>query len=997
MKIRITKKGLPKHQTKGQVELFQPVGTQVTLAQPAGTNYAWTTFPTQPAPPKPVQQQGSTTIVPMKRFSKNEYMPANQDKFTYAANKGIQGFQKFLNTKPMSIATNTAAGIMGVVDAALPFAQMWDTSKKNKAIERAYRETLLSQGPVDYTENRGDYEINTGMVDPYNTGAKSKGQFANAYYAPTMQVGGVTLGPISFSEEPVRRSMDIIEPMKNPAVSTYVKPPVVRDFKASPVSGDFKEYIAARESGGNYRALPKDKSGRLVSSAAGKYQFLWNQHKGWISQVTGVSTKEDFLNNPDAQEKAFAYWDQTVLTPNARKIKQQLGVSDSIDKIKAKIHFAGPGGAYKYYSTGEETRDAFGTTTSVYEDGGETNIPMKIRIVKTPTTEMEYGGQLGYGFDLGGRRVYTDMPESMSDTVSNTMGPVPEEMATIEAERGETILSDVDGDGMKEHMKIGGKRHSEGGTPLAADPGDFVFSDTKKMKIKSPQLLKMFGKSAKSGGYTPAAIAKQYDINKYKAILQDPNSDPISKRTAEMMISNFEKKLGMLSLVQEAKKGFPGGIPSVAESVMPEAKFGGYLEQYQTGGGPKKMSKAEYEAALKKGDFKVVGDRVAERTWKEKIKDATPGQEAQYQTIQGKAPGKGSAAFNQAFAQARRAGVKEFTFNGKKYTTGVYVPGQGEKKLIKEAVPGTPEVWEDKKEQITYEEPKVPSVPGIETTTGDIPYDWTQQDRNNLLLALTKRGRVQKFPSVRRDVNPVMPDFRNMDWRGRAAELQGTYNSQMSTLGTYQSPTSLAANASFMAGQQAENLVNRAIDPIEQANVNIYNQVSGQRAGIMNQAIAGAAQNQFLRSQDRAVLNQQYINALNDADSGVTQAINQGITNASGIYNTNLVESPYYFYDPRTQKMKFHNENARQEYIAAMKNAGPNDGDIAEQYMTLRKKLVGLSDEEKKSVMEYIFGNRSGRTSTTNYPFNPRMNRTTVQQPFPAYTNPMLMAQQQQQ
>lgn len=1032
MKIRIIKKGLPKHQVKGQVELNQPIGTFFT---PAGgyESLTWKPITEQAVPvpgytkpPKLVQSapteltKTNPTIVPIKRFSKNEWMPANQDKLTFAVNKGIQGFQKFLNTKPMAVATNSAAGIMGMVDAALPFAQMWDTSKKNKAIERAYRETLLSQGPVDYTENRGDYEINTGMVDPYNTGAKSKGQFANAYYAPTMQDGGITLGPISFSDVPVFRNVYSESFAEDRPIAANRPAAAVRE--AAPTK-------ATRSAAVNFDPSAFEDAAEFLKSVEGytpKAKWDYAQHS--IGYGTRAKSKDEVISKQEAEQRLQEEL-QPIMAGIQKKVKVPLTSGQLIalasinyntgslanrlinrlnqgedpeiiaNSIKS-LALTGVGSNKVLPGLVKRRQKEAALFTRGYEMGGENPTDMKIRIVKTPATEMEYGGQLGYGFDLGGRRVYTDMPESMSETVSNTMGPVPEEMATIEAEKGETILSDVDGDGMKEHMTIGGKRHSEGGTPLAADPGDFVFSDTKKMKIKSPQLLKLFGKTAKSGGYTPAQIAKQYDINKYKAILQDPNSDSMSKKTAEMMISNYEKKLGMLSLVQEAKKGFPSGIPSVADSVMPEAKYGGYLEQYQDGG-PKKMSKAEYEAAVKRGDFKTVGNRVAERIWKEKVKDAVPGQEAQYQTIQAKAPGKGSDAFNKAFAQARKAGLKEFTFNGKKYNTGVYVPGQGEKKLIKEAVPGTPEVWEERKEHITYDDPKVTEVPGIETTTGDTPYDWTQQDRNNLMLALTKRGRVQKFSSVRPDVNPVMPDFRNMDWRGRAAELQGTYNSQMNTMGTYQSPTSLAANMSFMAGQQAENLVNRAIDPIEQANVNIYNQVAGQRAGIMNQAIANNAQNKFLRSQDRAVLNQQYINALNDADSGLTQAVNQGITNAAGIYNTNLVESPYYYYDPRTQKMKFHDENARAAYQAAMKNAGPGDGDIMARYLATRKELAGYFDNNKDlhdAVLDMMgMGKSSGSRSTTSYPFKPQLNKTTVQTPFPAYTNPMLMTQQGQQ
>jgi hypothetical protein len=38
-------------------------------------------------------------------------------------------------------------------------------------------------------------------------------------------------------------------------------------------------------------------------------------------------------------------------------------------------------------------------------------------------------------------------------------------------------IFDLDNDGMVEHAKIGGKRHSHGGTPLNVPDGSFVFSD----------------------------------------------------------------------------------------------------------------------------------------------------------------------------------------------------------------------------------------------------------------------------------------------------------------------------------------------------------------------------------------------------------------------------------------------------------------------------------------------------------------------------------------
>jgi hypothetical protein len=143
---------------------------------------------------------------------------------------------------------------------------------------------------------------------------------------------------------------------------------------------------------------------------------------------------------------------------------------------------------------------------------------------------------------------------------------VPRDEANLEAEKGESAFGDINGDGFPEHMLIGGKRHSNGGTPLNLPDGTFIFSDTGSMKIKDPNILAKFGK--KSGSFTPAELAKPYDINKYRKILEDPNSDKVDKKSAELMIKNINMKLGALALAQEAKKGFPQGIPEVARPYM---------------------------------------------------------------------------------------------------------------------------------------------------------------------------------------------------------------------------------------------------------------------------------------------------------------------------------------------------------------------------------------------------------------------------------------------
>ena len=102
---------------------------------------------------------------------------------------------------------------------------------------------------------------------------------------------------------------------------------------------------------------------------------------------------------------------------------------------------------------------------------------MKVKITRVRGGSM--GDQRQYGLVTGSIWNYEDtMP---SNSLSSTIKESPRDEANIEAERGETIVGDLDGDGNLEHAKIGGKRHYQGGTPLNVPDGSFIFSDTSKI------------------------------------------------------------------------------------------------------------------------------------------------------------------------------------------------------------------------------------------------------------------------------------------------------------------------------------------------------------------------------------------------------------------------------------------------------------------------------------------------------------------------------------
>jgi hypothetical protein len=258
---------------------------------------------------------------------------------------------------------------------------------------------------------------------------------------------------------------------------------------------------------------------------------------------------------------------------------------------------------------------------------------MKRRVIITAPPQAQSGlevkmGNLRAGLGFNANKMpWPIMAGKMSEPkleVNSTLKPVPREVANLEAEDGEVAALPTKS-GIPDTFKIGGKRHYEGGTPLNLPSDSFIFSDTSKMRIKDPVILAQFGMPERKNGYTPAEIAKKYDINSFKKILINPDTDKLQKDTAELMISNYNLKLAKLAIIQESMKGFPQGIPAVAmpyieemeidpaqfvqmnpggaqdeqaatqqtqmDDMGAEARFGGYMEDggyidYFQGGGP---------------------------------------------------------------------------------------------------------------------------------------------------------------------------------------------------------------------------------------------------------------------------------------------------------------------------------------------------------------------------------------------------------------------------
>ena len=134
------------------------------------------------------------------------------------------------------------------------------------------------------------------------------------------------------------------------------------------------------------------------------------------------------------------------------------------------------------------------------------------------------------------------------------LGGIPRTHANLEAEKGETALTDLDNDGVHELYTIGGNRHSSGGTPLNLPPQSFIFSDTAKMKFNTDELAKLGVESSKK--QTPAWVSKKHPLNKFIQGMDDEHSDNISDETSELMLHKNKLQLSKIAFMQEAKKDF---------------------------------------------------------------------------------------------------------------------------------------------------------------------------------------------------------------------------------------------------------------------------------------------------------------------------------------------------------------------------------------------------------------------------------------------------------
>lgn len=573
----------------------------------------------------------------------------------------------------------------------------------------------------------------------------------------------------------------------------------------------------------------------------------------------------------------------------------------------------------------------------------------KIRIISVPqdkpSKESAYAGQQGWALNTGNH--YFDDSLSSPDPfkASKTLGPDPRDISNMEVEEGETLLRQMP-DGSMAHFDIGGKPHSQGGTPIVGHPGDFIFSKTSKMKLGGP-ILQNFGKSVDTDKkYTPADLAKQYPINKYKAIVDNPESDKLQTVSAQRLIKSYQQKLGELALVQEAFKGFPNGIPEVAaisESGQPEMKFGGYM---QYGGVGNSIVEVNQEDPRGMYIRKEAGN-APYNSWQQPVEPFRFDQNPNSATV-----------------------------NNPNYPWVNRFPEQIDAAPIAEhPLPTndtTPENVSSLEMMNPYQGPTTPQV-NINPYT-PAPYGISNSDKLSKLSSLYSAANISRYPNYVAPVRLKTAETTFLSPEREIAATQEQAGTQSMINALTQDGSRQRAVSSSIQGQALGNIAN-ILGRTNNANVEIANRANAQNADITNKQSELNARRMDELYKQGVISDQQYRNSQSQAFANFAKTNAQAQANAAKTSWTNAIhnKSPYYI-DPTTGRPAY-NPNFTPDF-ENMTGQGSSEStnmfsDIVKHYIS-----QGVS---KEKAQEFAHRDLSyTRQRTKNSPFNMKSNSTTT-------------------
>lgn len=532
-----------------------------------------------------------------------------------------------------------------------------------------------------------------------------------------------------------------------------------------------------------------------------------------------------------------------------------------------------------------------------------------------------YQGQIGVNPD----------PDPYART-GNTLPEVPDHMANVNAEKQEQVLGNFTPDGLPSLMNVDGPPHTEGGKNLNLPDNSFIFSDTKSLKIKDPEVLKQFGQSKPM---TPAAIAKQYQLQKFTKVLADPKSDPVSKKTAELMVGNYTDKLQQLAQVQEGMKNHMGIGDNQQQPQLPVAQYG------------------------------IPGQGMDRH---DDVFDVNSyGNNSQSQNSQS------------TIGNARRVRIQP--------PNQYYVP-QPEQNWMQNqlGISGSQNIDQTPLAPIVQLPTSIPQptnmsqVSNPDTRLGsygitdtkqqtNVPFTSPTPDKLGLANSLLNAATIHRYPGWIAPNGAVTPNTVFEDPTRAIAAIQENANSQTynnALSGNHKAAIANNLASQGIAGEQSANVA----ASVNNRNVETSNRASAEVANIANRLHEQNAARLSKMYEQNVISSQQYDNALRESRNDAVKQAQTAWNDRSKLSFLNAT-SPYFYDNPSTGARGFKSEEARSHFLTDVLgiNAGESQGKnvtdkfIADYNNAIRK---GARPEDAAYLAKEQSGARGSRTTKTN-------------------------------
>jgi hypothetical protein len=519
---------------------------------------------------------------------------------------------------------------------------------------------------------------------------------------------------------------------------------------------------------------------------------------------------------------------------------------------------------------------------------------------------------------------YTNAPEKLSmdeynslDTsdVKTTIPEAPEEIANVEAENGETVLKpDLS------FYKIGGKSHARGGTNLLLEPGSFIFSN--RIKVRGRDVKQHFNWVNPKKKYSIADLTKKYsDLNKYLEILESPDSDRYDKETALLMVEKYAEKLGTAATIQEGEKGFPEGLPQMANGGFVKYPWGGPFDPTSYPFPPDKTGK--WAGDRKKSRNPKTGQ--ASNTWNAMTKYSSPEVYAKAVGYQGNP--QNIKAMQQWIMQEYPDLVNEIHSSSEYGQPAAGRPDDGKLGVRWEAIANRipqrtpqPSMPNSGRPTIDTSKIKMPGGPNVEAKATEAPVTGVTDDsapmisRQDWMYTIAPAvanwaGITKEYPRRYQNYGlqqamGISANSKPVDFTSRITEVKKAARDAYDQNNASARPANIssAANAAIFAGAAGQS---NAIKGDEyNTNVARYDQQQQQIANLAAQIGQDQMVNAKVYNDEVAALNQNFYEDKTRARNIAVGSFGQAESNALGLYAMNKF-NPNYKINPWNLTMGF--------------------------------------------------------------------------------------------